>query len=951
MEKKLNLIVIVNNSYNYKKIYKSFLLSTYKNFFISFFVDLKYKNIIEHLEKKLIKKNLKFKFFLYNNEQTLLQEIKNNVDFSYKYFHFLKLEDSFSNEYFRKIISNAEKSNSDIVISPLTKNKYKYINQQIYECEIVESDCYEFFLNIFSIETNSSVFNKLFISKYLKQSIEFFLVNFNKSNFNFYEQSIFFILYFAKKTKKISFIYDEYIYTRPRSINVNYLSIINELSLLDDFNNDNFLNKIKQYVAFSDVNNNEKMSNNFNTYCKNLTKFINRKKIINKSRTEKLKKIISKKNVISFDVFDTLLIRNLFSPSDLFFLLSYEINKKFNNNKFLDFHKIRILAEKNAREIIKGEITINDIYDELIRIVPFLKEHKNEIIEMEMQLEINVIESRKFMKEIYEYSVSLNKTIIVISDMYMSKNNIHTLLEKNGYKIPLENIYVSSELKKTKYNGDIYNYVLKERSIKKDDILHIGDDKNSDILNAKKNGISSFFVPKIIDIFTNKTKLINNNLWCFINSTNNKQFIENKIHNYFWIRTFLSIIANYFFDNPFLHNNKNNLFINPFFVGYGCLGMHIFSVLKWVINNTKTNQKIFFNMRDGYLYKKCLEIINKKMELNLKIDESYFSREFMLPFFFKDDKSILMVNDQFSSINMNNTDIFLALKNFIAKDKIDYLLNQNKLKIDNDQKSYNFINQLIEEKIFIDEKAFPISKIKKQYEKKFSNQIIFDIGYSSRISSFFKNIFDINIVELLVYSMNDVYFHRKNQNKNKTLFYSNLNVNKICTFREIMVSKISPKISSMLYLNDAFEYIPDNDYFHNPYNYLVINRMQNGAINFIEKIINIFNEYFFNIDSHQFNFDLPLEYYLNFSNKHEREFFKFIQFENNFDWKNVKRYFGDVYKNWLKENKPKKFNNNSNLLILLFRNKYEFASKINELTKRNKILNDLLKYCYYKFFS
>lgn len=63
---------------------------------------------------------------------------------------------------------------------------------------------------------------------------------------------------------------------------------------------------------------------------------------------EKLKLIISKHDVISFDVFDTLIKRNLGSNKDVFRLLEYKVNKLLGTSKKI--YDSRIAAEANARK-------------------------------------------------------------------------------------------------------------------------------------------------------------------------------------------------------------------------------------------------------------------------------------------------------------------------------------------------------------------------------------------------------------------------------------------------------------------------------------------------------------------------------------------------------------------------------------------------------------------------
>ena len=68
-------------------------------------------------------------------------------------------------------------------------------------------------------------------------------------------------------------------------------------------------------------------------------------------------------DVISFDIFDTLLLRPFANPTDLFYIIGKRLDMP-------EFHKLRIEAEKRAREIAiaetgSREITIYNIYAQI----------------------------------------------------------------------------------------------------------------------------------------------------------------------------------------------------------------------------------------------------------------------------------------------------------------------------------------------------------------------------------------------------------------------------------------------------------------------------------------------------------------------------------------------------------------------------------------------------------
>ena len=80
-----------------------------------------------------------------------------------------------------------------------------------------------------------------------------------------------------------------------------------------------------------------------------------------KETPERLAERLSAYDIVSFDVFDTLLFRPFSSPEDLFYIVGQKL-------AYLDFRRLRIEAEQRVRENCmreKGhrEITLSDIYD------------------------------------------------------------------------------------------------------------------------------------------------------------------------------------------------------------------------------------------------------------------------------------------------------------------------------------------------------------------------------------------------------------------------------------------------------------------------------------------------------------------------------------------------------------------------------------------------------------
>ena len=95
--------------------------------------------------------------------------------------------------------------------------------------------------------------------------------------------------------------------------------------------------------------------------------------------------------------------------------------------------------------------------------------------------------------------------------MYLDEATIKAILDKAGYS-GYKKLYISSVLRKTKANGDIFKAVIKDLGAKASDILHIGDTWINDIERPKSLGISTIFFPKAKEVFENKNNGINTNL-------------------------------------------------------------------------------------------------------------------------------------------------------------------------------------------------------------------------------------------------------------------------------------------------------------------------------------------------------------------------------------------------------------------------------------------------------
>lgn len=200
--------------------------------------------------------------------------------------------------------------------------------------------------------------------------------------------------------------------------------------------------------------------------------------------TELIKKF-GKYDVISFDIFDTLVFRAVNRPRDVFRLLEAEWN-------IAGFAKKREEAERKAREN-KTEITINDIYKILSK---ELNIDFEEAIKKEIEVEKKVCFANPYMKEIFDALQKKKKKIVFISDMYLPENILVQILNGCGYDVGCNSIFVSCSYGKEKASGKLQQAVSKKIG-KSNRYIHIGDNKNSDIRGSRLVGWDTFYYPNV----------------------------------------------------------------------------------------------------------------------------------------------------------------------------------------------------------------------------------------------------------------------------------------------------------------------------------------------------------------------------------------------------------------------------------------------------------------------
>lgn len=592
---------------------------------------------------------------------------------------------------------------------------------------------------------------------------------------------------------------------------------------------------------------------------------------------------------ISFDIFDTAVVRPFYNPKDLWKILNSYFEQVCQVN--ICFSKIRSYAEKIAREEekLKEDITLDSIYVQINRIFGIPKDICSYLKKKECELEVFFASKRTYTSELYMYARKLNKKIIFISDMYLDKQTLKEILNKCGYT-KYDKIFVSSQYGLLKKGGGLYKEVLKELGIEGDSILHIGDNEESDVKWAQENGLKCFFIPKTIDVFNN---VIFN---CDTNNCSslaeiaaskyiNTQFVEESIG----FGAMISLVANRFFDYPFFSFHEKSV-INgePQILGYYLFGMFLLGVTKWIVENIEIKKgsydKIVFLSRDGWVLKKVYDEY-RKYDMDLPPSEyMYASREAILPMQIIEKTDFYDLPIEYWKYSPRS---LLDLLNFCCNEELDentlQYLNENDL-----DATENF-------RVFSDYIKFLTYFIKNKYNKKkheknkeiikgyFSGlnkkSVIFDLGYSARVQRALAKCTGEELDVLFLYSdsIRSFDMERKGKLKIRTFYDFIPSINGI--IREYLFSDVNATCIGYKENGKQIEPLFEKKDLGN-WDTKMIVEIQNNALQFVKDFLGYFGNYLNYIPYKAHEVVLPLEGWLQIAPEYDRAIFKNVYSED-----------------------------------------------------------------------
>ena len=189
--------------------------------------------------------------------------------------------------------------------------------------------------------------------------------------------------------------------------------------------------------------------------------------------------LIDNFDVISFDVFDTLLLRPLMNPYDLFELVEKQSGAK-------GYARARTRAGLDSLQRVlctnAGERSLEEIYS-------LIPEYAH-LRDAECAMEDRLLVGNPEMIALYNEAKRKGKKVVIVSDMYLSGDFIRKKLRDVGID-NWDGFFLSSERKCRKDTGALFEVMLREMNVIPARVLHIGDTESADFNRALEKGIVS----------------------------------------------------------------------------------------------------------------------------------------------------------------------------------------------------------------------------------------------------------------------------------------------------------------------------------------------------------------------------------------------------------------------------------------------------------------------------
>ncbi|NEX19455.1 glycosyltransferase [Thiorhodococcus mannitoliphagus] len=184
-------------------------------------------------------------------------------------------------------------------------------------------------------------------------------------------------------------------------------------------------------------------------------------------------------SILSFDLFDTLILRPFARPEAVFWMLEEKIARDFD---IPDFAAKRRQAESMLRATLDPgrDVAVEDIYRALAELLDLTAETAAALRELEISTEQSLFAASPVVARELLTLKRKGRRLVLVSDMYLGASHLKPVLERLGLNV-FDRLYVSADTGYRKDRGDVWDYLLEQEGGEKSQLQHVGDNEHSDV--------------------------------------------------------------------------------------------------------------------------------------------------------------------------------------------------------------------------------------------------------------------------------------------------------------------------------------------------------------------------------------------------------------------------------------------------------------------------------------
>ena len=313
------------------------------------------------------------------------------------------------------------------------------------------------------------------------------------------------------------------------------------------------------------------------------------------------RRLVKEADVVSFDLFDTLVVRSVARPVDAFRLAHELFNDRTPHYLTDEVAPVRFAAEVALREeavaagISADAVTMDAIYRRTGDLAMLTPEMTSELAEAELAAERLLLRPVAEMVDLLRFSADEGKQVLVVSDTYLPRAFVEEVLDSIG--VPTgHQLWLSSERRAAKADGSIWAQIVAAYTGRR--ILHFGDNLIGDVVHPRAFQVTGEPVTNPARAYregSGSAQALNGD-WTFRHLEIDGFRLKN-VHR--------SLVAG---------TAANQLSHEPgpsaaYAVGYGAFGPTLLGFVQW-LHRTATGQDrdhLYFLARDGHVMQRAYE--------------------------------------------------------------------------------------------------------------------------------------------------------------------------------------------------------------------------------------------------------------------------------------------------------------------------------------------------------